>query len=553
MNVKSFDELLSEYNDKLSKISKTYVTYKISINHAVTIFFEKINKLDEDILEYYFKNINRENINKNDVQKDAFNLLIFLAIKNTSNTKFFIKFFPEYLESESIVKSNWLIIRWLQIFISWIIKPKIKLNGLSDGTKILNSLRDIKHRIENTKGLFDLNLEMGSYKAFSFIVEKFLENKASPLIYMPINKLNLLEELDSSYKKKLYIGNSSDLCKEYADSDTLLKYLRSKISLLLDSSEKTKLLNEFVKLQDFVFKKEFFLFEEKILEIKKFIRGKSNPKNAIKIRGIYNLLEGIKLRLKLMYEVNDKIELEDNHRNHLTPNFKQLLNLTIDKIQLHYEAYRTNIEKKIDFCYGNMLNFYDILNKLERILYLDVNLFFHSDFVNLSATLDKLQLLAIDLGKCAQEMDPKFLTDDMHTLSQFILAEVLLLRTELENEHEKYNERYEEYSNEEWDTDWDDEVSDISEIPNADQLEQEKDLNSDAVFMASVDSQSDSGISDEEENNLDHPTRSTQLHTTTPFWQSLFNRPMEQLVIASAEGARQSMDGHAHYIRSPYV
>ncbi len=554
MNVKSFDELLSEYNDKLSKISKTDVTYKISINYAVTIFFEEINKLDENLLEYYFKNINRENINKNDVQKDAFNLLIILAIKNTSNTKFFIKFFPEYLESESIVKSNWLIIRWLQILISWIIKPKIKLNGLSDGTKILNSLRDIKHRIENTKrGLFDLNLEMDSYKAFSFIVEKFLENKASPLIYVSINEEHLIRDWLIFYMQKFEsAGYSKQFLERYSEAyseiDTLLKYLKYRIKLLLDSDEKTKLLNEFIKLQDFTFKKEFSLFEGKIYEIKEFIKSKFNHQNAVKMGSIYNLLEGIKLRLKIMCEVNDEINLADNHQNHLTPNFKPLLDLRMDKIRFFYEAHRKNLDQQVELCCGNISKLHEILNKLESIFYTDKNLFFHSsnqsysrrDFANLAASLETILLLVKDLENCAKAMDPKLLENDIHKLSQFILEEILFLQSELVKEIEEniHLSVYDSDEDEEWDDAWD-----ISEIPDVEQLGQEKSLNTKEVSTTNLDSQSDSGISDEEENNLDHPTRSTQLPTTTtPFWQSSFNRPMEQLVIASAEGARQSME-----------
>jgi hypothetical protein len=539
MNLKKCNQLLQEYKNQLNVISVNDTDYKISLGITVSNFFNEMKKLDINFLEHYFNHINEENITKNKVQKDALHYLILLIIKNTNNAEFFSKFFPEYLESASIAKSSWRFVRWLQILISWIIKPKLKLNGLPEAVKILNALRNIKHRLASTKDdLIDVNLEMESYKSLTFIVEKFLENKVPLLIYISINEDKLLEEWGSSYKKKLYIGNASDLSKECADSDSLLKYLKHRIRLLLDSDGKTKLLNECIKLQDFVFKKEFSLFEEKICEIKEFIQNKSLHKNAVKIQGIYNLIEGIKQRLKLMSGFNDEGVLNENI-NQLTHNFKQILNLTVDKIQFYYEAYKKNLDEQADLCYGNSPNFYEILNKLESILYIDKNLFFYSSnqaFSNTDfATLEGLQMLAKKLENCAKGMDPKSLENDLRKLSQFILTEVLFLQTELKNEIEEYNERYTSYS-EGWDTDWDDSSSYTSETPNMDELEQEDDLNRDEVFITNIDSQSDSGISDDESNQ--RPI------ATTLF----FNRPAEQLTRHCEREARGNpMDDHVYH------
>ena len=565
MNVKNFDELLSEYNAKLNKISKTDITYKISINQAAIIFFEGINKLDKNILEYYFKNINTENINENDVQKDAFNCLFILTIKNTSNVDFFVRFFPEYLESESTAKSKWFIMRWLQFFISWF-KPQFKLNNLPDAIRMLNALRDVKHRLESDKNnLFDVNLEIESYKAFSFIVEKFLENKVLPLIYTPINEQNLLKDWFVAYVLKLKSAQyNKEFLEKYSEKhleiDTLLKYLKYKIKLLVDSDEKIKLLNEYIKLQDFVYKKEFSSFEEKIYEVKEFIKSKLIQENSVKIQSIYNLLNGIKERLRILCEFNDETDLIDSHPNYLTAHFKQLLNSRMDKIRFYYETYRKNLDQQVELCYGNTPKFYEILNKLESSFYSDKSLFLHtssqefssSNFANLSASLQRILILAKDLENCATGMDPKSLESDLHKLSQFVLEEILFLQSELAKEIEEHTRlsAYDSDEDDEWNEEWD-AASNISEIPDVEQLEQEENVNITSVFITSADRQSDSGISDEEENNLDHHTRTTQLPITTPFWQDSFNRQKDQFVIANAEGARQSMDGHAHYIRSP--
>lgn len=72
-----------------------------------------------------------------------------------------------------------------------------------------------------------------------------------------------------------------------------------------------------------------------------------------------------------------------------------------------------------------------------------------------------------------------------------------------------------------WDTDWEDDSSDISVTSNRDQLEQEEDLNKDEAFITTMDSQSDSGISDEAESNLYQPALLTCPRPL--FWSSPIN------------------------------
>ncbi|OIZ95209.1 hypothetical protein A1D18_03695 [Candidatus Rickettsiella isopodorum] len=533
MNVKKYNKLLQEYKNKLNCISKNDVDYKLLLSNAVIIFFNEINKLDKKILENYFKNFNKENIYRNEVQKDALYNLILLTIKNTSHSDLFVRFFPEYLESKLTVKSNWRVVRWLQMFISWIIKPKPKLRNLADAKKILEALRNIKHRIANTENdLLDVNLEMETYKALPFMVEKFLENKVSSLIYTPINEYKLLEEWSSSYKKKLYSGTASDLSKECSDIDSLLNYLSYRIKLLIVSDEKIKLSKELTKLKAFVFDKKFSLFEEKIGEIKEFIKNTSIHKNAVRIGGIYNLIEGIRQRFKLQYEFNEKVNLQNKNLNQLTSEFKQLLSLSIYKMQFCYEGFRKNLDKQVDRCYGNDSNFYQILNKLETIFYINRSLFFHttnqafsnSECTHLYLTLDKLQNVAAELEIYAKKMEPKLLETDLTKLSQFILTEVLMLKTALKKEIAEniYPCQYDSDEEEDaWDTDWEDDSSDISVTSNRDQLEQEEDLNKDEAFITTMDSQSDSGISDEAESNLYQPALST--YPRPLFWSSPIN------------------------------
>lgn len=536
MNAKKFDELLSNYNSKLNKISKTDIDYKIKINHSALIFFEEINKLDKAYLSYFFNNLDKENIKKNEVHKDALNYLILLVIKNTSITDLFVRFFPEYLEIEFVQKSNWAIVRWLQIFISWIIKPKTKLCNLIDAKRTLNAFRDIKERIGNMHNdLLNVHSELVNYNALSLIIEKISEKEIISLVYRPINENYLLEAWESSYKKNLYFRNNiSDVHKELLAIDILLKYFNHRIKLIYKSDEKEILLNKLTILKALFFNEEFSVLEEKINEIRKLIKNNSAHQNATKLSGIYNLIEGIKQRFKSIYEVKTDVNLVDSP--HLTSYFKQLLDLTVDKIQFYYEFYRENLDKQYEFCFENGTNFYNILNHLESIIYVDKNLFISTlnrgfdatAFTRLSVTLNSLQKYAKNLETCAKNIDPNSLKSDMIKLSQFILGEVSFLHNELEKEIMAINfsMSYSVDEEEAWDTEWED-VSDASEISFVEQLEQEESFNRDNSFITSIDNQSDSGISYEEISNLDQHLRSIQPFIATPFWHDP-NRPVDQ-------------------------
>ncbi|WP_339051126.1 hypothetical protein [Rickettsiella endosymbiont of Xylota segnis] len=525
MSLQGFDKSLVKYNNKLKEISIDYIDYN-ALNSAVLIFFEEINALDKNFLEYYFINLTKENVKKNFVHEYAFSYFILLTIKNISPSDFLARFFPEFVELESAPRSNWWVVRWLQIFIAWIIKPKSKLSNFPEAKTVLDALRDIRHRIQEINNkLLDVKLEM-QYKSLNLIEKKIIESKASPLIYISINEQHVISDWLISCIHTLKIARHCkeflvEYSEEHLEIDTLLKYLKYRIKLLLDSEEKTKLLNEYIKVQDFVFKKEFSLFESKVCEIKKFIKRKSGQQNTVKIQGIYHLLEGIKLRLKIICEVNDEAALMNNHQNHLTDNFKQLMNIRMDKIRFFYEAHRKNLDIQIEFCYGNISKVYEILNKLESILYTDKNLFFHSsrDFASLAASFKTMLSLIKELENCAKAMDPKPLENDMHQLSQFILAEILFLYTALEKEF-KENIPLAVYDSNDCDSEWDNE-SDISVTSNVEQLEPEENLIRESIFIAE---QFDSGVSSEDESNSVQTTRSYLSPKSTLFRQNPFRQ-----------------------------
>ena len=88
MSLQDFYSSLVEYNNKLKEISIDNIDYN-ALNSAVLIFFEEINALDKNFLEYYFLNITKENVKKNLVQEYAFNYFILLTIKNIKFQKLF--------------------------------------------------------------------------------------------------------------------------------------------------------------------------------------------------------------------------------------------------------------------------------------------------------------------------------------------------------------------------------------------------------------------------------------------------------------------------------
>lgn len=490
MNLKNCNQLLQEYKKQLNEISINDADYKISISVMASNFFNEIDGIDKNFLVSYFNNINEVNFIENKVQKDAFNYLFLLIIKNKNNAEILNKFFPAYIESQSITYSNWRLIRWLQIFVFWLSKPKIKLNNFPDAINLLNALRDVKHRIKNSKSyLLDVDLEMEKYKSLTFIIEKFLENKTLPLIYTPIDESYLLRERESFYKKQLSILNTSDLNRAYSDIDALLKYLKIRIKQLANLDIKVRLSKEFTLLKYLVFNNEFSLFEKKIFEIKGFINKKTIGKDIGKIRGIFNLINGVQRRLEFLSRWNiEKENLVEKNKNFLTPEFKLLLNLKLNEIKFYYENIRGNLDKQTELCYGNF-NDYEIFNKLEEILYMNKNLFFHSinlacnaDYENLSIIFDKLQILAKELEAIAKKLDPKALENDIHKLSQFISTEISNIQTEFNKENIEISYSCRNTSDEEieiceedegWDTEWET-GSDISELTSSDLTEREE-------------------------------------------------------------------------------
>ncbi|KAF5271584.1 hypothetical protein FQR65_LT05205 [Abscondita terminalis] len=356
MSLQDFDRSLVKYNSKLKEISTDNIDYN-ALNNAVLIFFEEINALDKNYLEYYFINITKENVKKNLVQEYAFSYFLLLTIKNIRPPDFLARFFPEFVELESAPRSNWWIIRWLQIFIAWVIKPKPKFRNFPEAKKVLDALRDIRHRIRKINNkLLDVKLEMQFYKSLNLIEKKIIEPKASPLIYISIDEQHVINDWVIFYMQTL---ESDRHCKE----------------LLVEYSER-----------------------------------------------------------------NQTYSIED--------------------------------------------------------------------FANLTASFETMLSLIKELENCAKEMDPKPLENDMHQLSQFILAEILFLHTVFKKEI-KENVPLVVYDANDCDNE-----SDISVTPNLEQLEPEENLMSESIFIAE---QFDSGVSSEDESNSVQTTRSNSTSNITLF------------------------------------
>jgi hypothetical protein len=156
-------------------------------------------------------------------------------------------------------------------------------------------------------------------------------------------------------------------------------------------------------------------------------------------------------------------------------------------MKFYYEAYRANWEKS----YGlkaTTTNYYEILNSLENVLY-DVcyirNIIGVAENTNVQRFKDILQRLENFSGNVIL----KNLSEDMIDLSNFISEEMSFFQPEEIEESNQINLVDA--------AEWDDE-SNISETPNVEQLEQEESLNTEEVSTTKLDSQSDSGISENE-------------------------------------------------------
>lgn len=542
MKIEKFDELLSDYNSRLDKISKDDITYKISVENATIIFFKKINKIDKSFINYYFKNINKQNIEKNEIQKYALNYLSLLLIKHSENSYLFSVFFPEYIEKESLQTSHWLLMRWLNIFISWIFKPKDKLLNSLEAKKLLNALKNIKARVTHSENnlIVEVDSELENYNSLSFVVEKLLENKIPSLIYNPINKNHLDDAWQATIKNKIFLENNvPNQSRAILEIDSLLKYLNKRIKLLSNLEKRKLLLKELNSLKSFVYNEQFLLFNEKADEIIKIINADFMYQDTFKISGIYHLIEGIKQRLKWLS--SDTINQNVNNQQGLTPNFKDLFYFTIDKIQFYFEHYKENLDKQTEKCFINSINFYNILNRLEGFLYININLcdrtfnqiFDKAAYIRLSLTLALLQHIAKDLKEGTEAIDSKLLQHDITELSQFINDAISPLQIALKRTAESSFLQNELVGasgiNEEFTTDDEDDViaseTDENELDISETLIQLRVLDSQALGQESPqtnpDNQSDSGISDEEERHLNY--RSSNCQHTSFFGKTAIN------------------------------
>ncbi|MEN9450449.1 MAG: hypothetical protein RJA83_1063, partial [Pseudomonadota bacterium] len=418
----------------------------------------------------YFETINKENVTINQNQRNAFSYLMKLTVKKYRRPSDFInQVFPDYIEPElTMSESAWLIVRLFYIFISWFNKPKSNLKHFSDAEKFLSAVRiaqDPSCAIERNEEFND---------ALDIIVIKFLHDEkiVSPSSYIPINKTNLSEEWEA------YKNNPSHQF-DCLDIDNLLHCLASRIRSLRSSEEKNYLFIGLPALKDFVYKKDLSSFKEKSQEIMNFLKKNSSQQNIEVIQSIKNISLKIIQRLYILNKkslVNENIYLTNN-----------LIKEKIEKMKFYYEAYRANWEKS----YGlkaTTTNYYEILNSLENVLY-DVcyirNIIGVAENTNVQRFKDILQRLENFSGNVIL----KNLSEDMIDLSNFISEEMSFFQPEEIEESNQINLVDA--------AEWDDE-SNISETPNVEQLEQEESLNTEEVSTTKLDSQSDSGISENE-------------------------------------------------------
>lgn len=461
-----YDDFLKKYEKELNEISIESPYYKQFLQSSVEKFF---NSIEKKYLRYYFETLNKENIIINQNQRNAFSYLMKLTVKKYRRPSDFInQVFPDYIEPElTMSESAWLIVRLFYIFISWFNKPKSNLKRFSDAEKFLSAVRIV----QDPSCAIERNEEFND--ALDIIVIKFLHDEkiVSPS-YIPINQTNLTEEWE------VYKNNPSHQF-HCLDIDNLLHCLSSRISSLRSSKEKNYLFYALPALKVFVYKKDLSSFKEKYQEIINFLKKNTSQQNIEVIQSIKNISLKIIQRLYILNKkslVNENIYLTNN-----------LIKEKIEKVKFYYEAYRANWEKSYELK-ATTANYYEILNSLENVLY-DVcylrNIIGGAENTNVWPLIDILQ----QFKNFSRNVILKNLSEDMIGLSELISQEMLFLQT---GDIEESNEINLVATSE-----WDDK-SDISEISDVDEFEQEESLNTEEVSVINLDSQSDSGISGHE-------------------------------------------------------
>lgn len=450
MNLKKYNKLLHEYKSELNNISENDVEYEVIIGATVSSFFNKVSKLDKNFLEKYFYSFDKERLRKNKVQEDTFAYLFLLTIKNSGQSEILSKFFPSFLEQRQgpFDKSNWLIIRWWQAFISWLFKPQLKEFCCQEGICLLNKIRDIKARIEKTEDhLLGINVGDALCEDLSFVIKKFFEEKPC--------------------------------CEDYffLDMNSLLSVLENRINLLTD----LKLKQHFHLLLS---NQEFFdqeSLKQKIFKIEKIL-CKNKKNNSSELESIDNIIIAIKQRLSLKRFYNYE-KFNNEPIIYIRPNFKNFLKNTIEEMQFCYEVYRENLEKN-----NENLKILSYFNRLEKILY-DAALVVHiygiaetQDMKDIRETLQMRKIFspsetlpATDLEFChaacndlhaslsiiqeivaqldnyvLNNINSGILATNMRQFSKFILNKISELRCALTKEIQKNIDR----ENDDWGEDW---------------------------------------------------------------------------------------------------
>ena len=452
-NLKDFSECLTRYKSRLKEISEKSDSYNIFIRIETKIFFEKLNKIDKNLIFKYIKELDKENISNNkNVERDALIELFSLTISEKKIEDFFNNIFPDRVEIELTPKSSWIIVLLFQIFISFFIKPKLNLRNYQEDKTLLDAVQKIKNIKDHE------HKDKDKDNLVSTVLNGWLENyTVKPKGYTPIDKERLKDSLKTSITTEMQRVQFCSSLKSFYSNLTnisLFEYLSQNINAINapkiypNLKEKIDLLKELVddkKLDTLELNKlnkldkldKLRKFAKEINDFEKIFQNEVSEKNLVYLPGIFSLIKGIIQCSSSIFNISGTSFAAQ--QNDSLREFRKHFYFSVHSMRHIFSGVMQNLNKQHDVLVftGNRDKLFSGLDDLGAALYEQGNSFnllidqssFDNLFSWLSNLISVLNPKILELEQCCEGNDSKLLQGDIIFLLEELRFKIAYLET----------------------------------------------------------------------------------------------------------------------------
>jgi len=430
----NYSKILETYKSNLGNIVTTDVNRKQFIQIHSTIFFQKLNGIDKNLIFNYIKKLDKENFNQNNnIERESLIELFSLIISEKEIKDIFKNIFPRRVEIKSTPKSSWIIVRLFQIFISFFIKPKLKLRDSEANKKLLNAIRNIKGTNRESKD----KVQDDHDHLLCIVFDEWLGNDPmEKTVYTPIDGDSLEDALTVTNKNKENVLRFVTLsaCPWWdLITDSLFKYLFQNTKSLNNSEIKKILQEKIVSLRTLSYGKNLDNFNKEINEFKKNLQTQVGGQNSLYLPDIFSLIKGIGRCFNSICQISDETFRDEPEKLSL---FRECFYFSVHQMQHIFAVFMENLNKqynKLAFS-RNRDNIFCSLNNLGAALYADSELFNllisqPFNFDNLFTTLSDFSNKLLALEECSKNNDSISLQNEIGYLVEKLLDKIAILNT----------------------------------------------------------------------------------------------------------------------------